>query len=81
MSFLDTRKKLLHQARRGSRPVLSNRMAGQSRDLPAAGCVAVDSWSSDTWSRYCRRAEVQKALQGYALLAMKHLFNRTEVSK
>ena len=81
MSFLDTRKKLLHQAGRGSRPVLSSRMAGQSRDLPAAGCVAVDSWSSDTWSRYCRRAKVQKTLQGYALLAMKHLFNRTEVSK
>ena len=81
MTFMDTGKKLLHQARRGSRPVLSSRMAGQSRDLPAAGCVAVDSWSSDTWSRYCRRAKVQKTLQGYALLAMKHLFNRTEVSK
>ncbi len=81
MTFIDTGKKLLHQARRGSRPVLSSRMAGQSRDLSAAGCVAVDRWSSDTWSRYCRRAAVQKTLQGYALLAMKHLFNRTEVSK
>ena len=78
MSFFDTRKKLLHQARRGSRPVLSSRMAGQSRDLPAAGCVAVDRWTSDTWSRCRRRLKVQKTLQGYSLLAMRHLFNRTE---
>ena len=78
MTFIDTGKKLLHQARRGSRPVLSSRMASQDRDLHAAGCVAVDRWTSDTWSRCRRRLKVQKTLQGYSLLAMRHLFNRTE---
>ena len=78
MTFIDTGKKLLHQARRGSRPVLSSRMAGQSRDLPATGCVAMDRGSSDTWCRYCRRVQAQTTLQGYALLAKRHLFNRTE---
>ena len=78
MTFIDTGKKLLHQAGRGSRPVLSSRMAGQSRDLHAAGCVAVDRWTSDTWSRCRRRLKVQKTLQGYSLLALGHLFNRTE---
>ena len=78
MTFIDTGKKLLHQARRGSRPVLSSRMAGQSRDLPATGCVAMDRGSSVILFRFCRRVQAQTTLQGYALLAKRHLFNRTE---
>ena len=78
MSFFDTRKKLLYPRGRSSRTVLASRMASQDRDLHAAGCVAVDRWTSDTWSRCRRRLKVQKTLQGYSLLAMRHLFNRTE---
>lgn len=78
MSFFDTRKKLLYPRSRSGRTVLAGRMAGQDRDLHAAGCVAVDRWTSDTWSRCRRRLKVQKTLQGYSLLAMRHLFNRTE---
>lgn len=78
MSFFDTRKKLLYPRGRSSRTVLAGRMAGQDRDLYAAGCVAVDRGASDTWSRCRRRLKAQKTLQRYALLAMRHLFNRTE---
>ena len=79
MSFLDTRKKLLHQAGRGSRPVLSSRMAGQNRHLSVAKRMGLDCRAGYSGSRNHSSHPIAPALQGYPLLAPAHLFHRTEV--
>ena len=76
--IIDSTKELLYSPRRIGSTVLAIYLAGEGRNLSNPEHVAVDRWSRHYCGRHNCGAEVEKTLQGHPLLAMRHLFNRTE---